>query len=112
MSRLTARPGPATAFAAGVLVFVPSASFIAAVQVIATAKAGLADTAGALATVVIIDVMLVWLPILFHLVRPEATERVLKAFNGWLRAHGHAIVAGALLVAGVLLIFQGITGLT
>ena len=111
VSRLIARPGPATAFAAGVLVFVPSASFLAAVQVIATAKASLADTAGALATVVIIDVMLVWLPILFHLVRPEATERVLKAFNGWLRAHGHAIVAGALLVAGVLLIAQGISGL-
>jgi hypothetical protein len=111
ISRLIARPGPATAFAAGVLVFVPSASFLAAVQVIATAKASLAATVATLATVVIIDVLFVWLPFAFHLVRPEATERGLKAFNGWLRAHGHAVVAGALLVAAVLLISDGIKGL-
>jgi hypothetical protein len=111
VSRLIARPGPATAFAAGVLVFVPSASFLAAVQVIATAKASLAATAAILAAVVIIDVMFVWLPFSFHLVRPEATERTLKAFNGWLRAHGHAVVAGALLVAAAVLIADGITGL-
>jgi hypothetical protein len=111
VSRLISRPGPATAFAAGVLVFVPSAAFLAAVQVIATARASLAATAGALVTVVLIDVMFVWLPFGFHLVRPEATERVLKAFNAWLRAHGHAIVAAALLVAAVLLITDGIRGL-
>jgi len=111
VSRLTARPGPATAFAAGVLVFVPSASFLAAVQVIATAKASVAATVATLATVVIIDVMFVWLPFAFHLVRPQATERVLKAFNSWLRVHGHALVAIALLVAGVALIADGIQGL-
>jgi hypothetical protein len=111
VSRLISRPGPATAFAAGVLVFVPSAAFLAAVQVIATARASLAATAGALVTVVLIDVMFVWLPFGFHLVRPEATERALKAFNAWLRAHGHAIVAAALLVAAVLLITDGIKGL-
>jgi hypothetical protein len=111
VSRLTARPGPATAFAAGVLVFIPSGAFLAAVQVVATARAGVASTAGALATVVIIDVMFVWLPFAFHLVRPEATERTLKSFNGWLRAHGRALVAGALGVAGLLLIAQGVYGL-
>jgi hypothetical protein len=111
VSRLTARPGPGTAFAAGVLVFIPSGAFLAAIQVVATARADVASTAGALATVVVIDVMFVWLPFAFHLVRPEATERTLKAFNGWLRAHGHALVAGALGVAGLLLIAQGIYGL-
>jgi hypothetical protein len=111
VSRLTARPGPGTAFAAGVLVFIPSGAFLAAVQVVATARADVASTAGALATVVIIDVMFVWLPFAFHLVRPEATERTLKSFNGWLRAHGRALVAGALGVAGLLLIAQGIYGL-
>jgi hypothetical protein len=110
-ARLISRPGPATAFAAGIVVFVPSAAFLAAVQVIATSKASLGATAGALVTVVLIDVMFVWLPIAFHLIRPEATERTLKAFNGWLRAHGHAIVAAALLVAAAILIADGIKGL-
>ena len=111
VSRLISRPGPATAFAAGILVFVPSASLLAAVQVIATARASVAATGAALATVVIIDVLFVWLPFAFHLVRPEATARVLRAFNGWLRAHGHALVAGALLVAGLALVADGIAGL-
>jgi hypothetical protein len=111
VSRLTSRPGPVTAFAAGVLVFIPSGAFLAAVQVVATARADVESTVGALATVVIIDVMFIWLPFAFHLVRPEATERTLKAFNGWLRAHGHALVAGALGVAGLLLIAQGVYGL-
>ena len=111
VSRLIARPGPVTAFAAGVFIFIPSAAFIAAVQVIATSKDSLPATAGTLALVVLIDVMFVWLPFAFHLVRPHATERVLKAFNSWLRVHGHALVAIALLVAGVLLIADGIKGL-
>ena len=111
VTRLVSRPGPGSAFAAGVLVFLPSASFLAAIQVIATAHASLLASAAALATVVIICVLAVWLPFAFHLVRPEATTRALKAFNGWLRAHGHALVAGALLAAGILLISDGIAGL-
>jgi hypothetical protein len=111
VSRLISRPAPATAFAAGVVVFVPSAAFLGAVQVIATSKDSLAATAGTLALVVLIDVMFVWLPFAFHLARPEATARVLKAFNSWLRVHGHALVAVALLVTGVLLIADGIKGL-
>ena len=111
VARLISRPGPGAAFAAGILVFIPSVSLIAAVQVIATARSSLGATAAALATVVIIDVMFVWLPFAFHLARPEATSRFLKAFNGWLRAHGHSLVAGVLLVAGLVLIAQGIAGL-
>ncbi|MDQ2876845.1 MAG: GAP family protein [Actinomycetota bacterium] len=111
VSRLVSRPGPAAAFAAGILVFIPSASFLAAVQVIATARASVLATGATLAVVVIINVMFVWLPFAFHLVRPEATTRALKALNGSLRAHGHALVAGALLVAGLLLVSDGIKGL-
>jgi Sap-like sulfolipid-1-addressing protein len=111
IARTMARPGPLAAFVTGIFVFTPSASFVAAVQVIATARASVAYSAAALATVVIINVMLVWLPFLLYLARPEATTRRLKAFNGWLRAHGHALVAGALLLAGGVLTGNGIYGL-
>ena len=111
MARMMARPGPLAAFATGIVVFVPSAAFVAAVQVIATAHTSTLASALTLAAVVLIDVMFVWLPFLFHLVAPGATTRLLKAFNGWLRVHGHALVAGALTVAGVLLILDGVSGL-
>jgi hypothetical protein len=111
MARMMARPGPLAAFVTGIIAFLPSASFVAAVQVIATASAGTVDSVLTLATVVVIDVMLVWLPFLFYLVAPERTTRLLKAFNGWLRAHGHALVAGALVITGLLLIADGAAGL-
>jgi hypothetical protein len=111
VARMMARPGPVAAFATGMVVFVPSASFIAAVQVVATAHASTLDTTLTLTTVVAIDVMLVWLPFLLYLAAPEATTRRLKSFDGWLRAHGHALAAGALTVAGALLILDGISGL-
>jgi hypothetical protein len=111
VSRLAASPAPATAFLTGVLVFGPSMTFIAAVQVVATAHASAALTAAGLAVVVVIDVVFVWLPILAFLAAPEATARHLAAFNGWLRAHGRVILTAALAIAGVLLTVNGLTGL-
>jgi hypothetical protein len=111
VSRMMARPGALATFVTGIIVFVPSASFFAAVQAIATANSSTLASALTLAAVIVIDVALVWLPLLLHLVAPEATTRRLKAFNGWLRAHGHAIVAGALLVVGAILTVSGAAGL-
>jgi uncharacterized membrane protein len=107
ISRLMARPGPVAAFLTGIIVFVPSISFVAAVQVIATSRDNVADTSAALALVIVIDLAFVWLPFVLYLARPEGTTRTLRAFNGWLRRHGHAIAAGALLVVGVLLVVDG-----
>jgi hypothetical protein len=61
--------------------------------------------------VVVLNVLLVWLPILAHLVFPDWTSRTLTAFNGWLRAHGRIIVAIAAAAAGVILTVNGLTGL-
>jgi hypothetical protein len=112
VDRMMTRPEPLFAFATGAFVFFPSAAFVAAVQTIATSKASDLAIALTLLTVIVIDVILIWLPFLFYLAAPDRTTRTLKRFNAWLRAHGHAIVAGVLLVVGGLLILNGITGLT
>lgn len=111
VARMMARPGAMAAFVTGIIVFVPSASFLAAIQSIATAKSSELDTTLTLVAVIVINVALVWLPLLLYLAAPEATTRRLKSFNGWLRAHGHAIVAISLLVVGALLIGSGAAGL-
>ena len=111
VGRLMANPAPYSAFLAGVLVFAPSVTFIAAVQVVATANADLSETAVALIVVVVINVALVWLPLLAYLAAPDLTGRRLMAFNGWLRSHGRIILAGALVIAGIILTVNGITGL-
>jgi hypothetical protein len=111
VSRLVANPAPLSAFVAGLIVFAPGVTFLAALQVIATARASDGLTALALIVVVVINVLLVWLPIVFHILAPGVTTRYLVAFNGWLRAHGKIILIVVLLAAGLIMIGNGIYGL-
>ena len=111
VSRMVADPAPLSAFVVGLLVFAPGVTFIAALQVIATARAGPDLTVLAVILVVAINVLLVWLPITLHLVAPRATERRLKAFNRWLRARGSTVLFGVLSLAGGIMVFDGIYGL-
>jgi hypothetical protein len=111
MSRLIARPGPVTAFAVGLILFVPSATFIAAVQVVATARAAVAATVLALLIVVLLSAAIVWLPLLTFMTAPEATTRALRAANDWLRAHGKMVIVCALAAAGAILVVNGVLGL-
>lgn len=111
VSRMVAEPAPLSAFLVGLLAFAPGVTFIAALQVIATASAGPDLTSLAVILVVVINVLLVWLPIMLHLIAPTATERRLKAFNHWIRAHGTTVLIGVLIVAGGIMVFDGIYGL-
>ena len=112
ITRLMTHPSPLAAFVVGLLLFAPSVSFFAAVQVIATAKATDASTALALAVVVLIDVMFIWLPLGLYIAAPDATTRNLKAVNAWIQAHSRRLTVVLLAVAGVVLIGNGIYGLT
>ncbi len=111
VSRMIANPAPASAFAVGLLLFAPGVTFIAAVQVIATANVSVEESIVALIVVVVINAALVWLPLLLHLVAPGVTTRRLTAFNAWLRANGNKILIWVLLVAGAILVGNGIYGL-
>jgi hypothetical protein len=111
VSRLVASPNPSAAFLVGVILFAPSATFIAAVQVVATANASAVTTAVALVIVVILTGLIVWLPLLTYLAAPEATTRRLRALNGWLRVNGRVLLMSALAVGGILLIINGSAGL-
>jgi hypothetical protein len=111
VTRLMANPAPYTAFLAGIAIFAPSLIFIAAVQVVATAHADLSLTAAGLALIVVINVALIWLPLLAYLAAPEPTTRYLSAFNGWLRHNGRKILTGSLVAAGLVVAIDGLVGL-
>lgn len=111
LSRMIANPSSSTAFIVGLLVFSPSVTFIAAIQAIATARASVELSVLALVVVVILNVALVWLPILAHMAAPDWTSRTLTSFNGWLREHGQILVVIVLAAAGVVLTVNGLAGL-
>lgn len=111
VSRLTAQPGPRTAFTAGLVLFAPSITFLAAVQVIATSSARPLATFVGLLVVIVVCLLTVWLPLLGYLAAPDATTDALRSCNGWLRAHGREVTMWALVVGGVALAVNGALGL-
>jgi hypothetical protein len=111
VSRMIANPAPLSAFLVGLLIFAPGVTFLAAVQVIATARASIELTVVAVTIVVVINVLLVWVPIVLHLIAPEATGRRLTAFNTWLRTHGHTVLVVVLIAVGAIMVISGSYGL-
>ena len=111
VSRLTAQPTPRTAFTAGLILFAPSITFLAAVQVIATASSGPLPTLIGLLIVITVCLLLVWVPLLGYLAAPTATTDALRSGNGWLRAHGWEVTVWALLIGGLALVVNGMLGL-
>ena len=111
VSRLTAQPSPRTAFTAGLILFAPSITFLAAVQVIATASTGPLVTLTGLLIVITVGLLLVWLPLLGYLAAPTATTDRLRSCNDWLRDHGREATAWALLICGFALVVNGALGL-
>jgi Sap, sulfolipid-1-addressing protein len=111
VSKLVANPAPLSAFLVGLLIFAPGITFLAALQVIATSSAGTVLTAIALIVVVVINVLLVWLPITLYMIIPGVTTRYLTTFNGWLQAHGKAVLCWVLVVVGAIMVGNGIYGL-
>jgi uncharacterized membrane protein (DUF441 family) len=107
MSRLIADPAPSTAFVAGMLVYLSGLAFIAALQAVDTARAGVGLTILATAMVVVINVCLVWLPLTLHELMPQLTERRLKAFNNWLRVHGKGVLVAVFGIAGMIMTING-----
>jgi hypothetical protein len=107
IARLTASPRPLTAFLAGVILFAPSTTFIAAVQVVATADANAELVALAMLIVIALTVLTVWLPLIAYYAAPEATTRTLRNANAWLVANGRMLAVTALLIGGVALVVNG-----
>lgn len=112
ISRLLARPRPWAAFIVGVLVYTPSLTFIAAVQVVATSRASTADSVLGIAVIIAITVMFAWLPLVLYLLAPDRTAGVLRSCDRWLRSHGYVLAVAGLGIGGVLVTLDGILGLT
>ncbi len=112
IQRMSSAPRARVAFVVGLVIFGPSVSFIAAVQVVATAKASEISTIGAMAMIVVITVAFAWIPLVAYLISPEGTVRGIRAIEAWMGEHGKQILVTAIGLIGVLLVIQGIIGLS
>jgi hypothetical protein len=112
IERMSASPSPRSAFIVGILMFGPSVTFIAAVQVVGTSKASVQATVAAMALIFLLTLSFAWVPLVAYLIAPGATVRRIQAMQQWLRRHGKKILTGGLAVIGVALVVQGIVGIS
>jgi hypothetical protein len=112
VGRLTFVPSRVSALKTGMVVFLPSLTFIAAVQVIGTASAGTRASVLGLVVVAGITAACVWLPFAAYLLSPGRTAGRFRTLNAFLTAHGRYVLIVGLCVAGLVLTVNGVTGLT
>ncbi len=113
IARWTADPTPLSAFVVGIFMFGPSVTFIAAVQVVASSKADLAATVGAMAMIVVLTVAFAWLPLVAYLVAPAPHHARAEGVRGLAAQEPpEGARRRAVGLIGVVLVAQGIAGLT
>ena len=100
-----------TTFVVGALLTLPGASYLAGLDLLA--KQNLSTTGTVLTVIAFNLVMLVLLelPLLGYVFRPEATARSVERFGAWLSRDGGRIALVGAVVVGVALIARGVAGL-
>jgi hypothetical protein len=101
---------PRTAFAVGILLTLPGASYLIGMSRISKADASTIETALAVVLFCVIMLVLIEIPLVGFVVRPDATRRQVKRFTDWVSGNARTIVwRAALVVGGLLLLRAAIT---
>ncbi len=98
-------------FVAGVLLYGPSATYVAAVEQLGTTQESGAATALALVLIVVIVLLTVELPLLAYLVWPERTAARIAVIEHWLDEHGQAVFAAVLVILGAIIAVESLVAI-
>jgi cytochrome c biogenesis protein CcdA len=98
----------AVAFGLGLVMWLPSPTYLAALKEIQDTHSGWALTTVYAAIAVILVVWILVIPIVLFLLFREPARRQLHKTNGWLKDHGPALLAGLTAVGGVGILLKGI----
>jgi len=102
---------PVVAFAAGMVIYLPGPGYLAALDVVGSARMGATETAALLIVLTVLDLWLVWVPLATYRLAPERTGRAVRGFSGWLSRNGRALTGYVLLGLGAFLVATGIAAL-
>jgi Sap, sulfolipid-1-addressing protein len=95
-------------FAIGLVMYTPSPFYLASLHAIATSHDGAVATAGGIVLVAILFMLMAEIPIVAHVIWPEATIRTVGVVNGWLSRHGRTLIAVAAIALGGYLIASAV----
>jgi hypothetical protein len=113
-SRITnavAGSGLFAVFVVGLVMYTPSPTYIAALDVVGGTKMSTAATIGWVVLVVVLVLITIEIPIVLYFVAPGWTIPKLEALNRWLDRNGRALIVWVLVVLGVWQVVDGLVGL-
>ena len=98
---------PVTVFVTGAVLYSPSATYVGALQQIATSNSGWPSVVQLLIVIAIVLVT-VEIPLLAYAIRPEATGRAIRGAEAWVESHHRQTVAGVFFGVGGYLLIDGL----
>jgi len=96
---------------AGVLLYLPSPTYLSALQEVGSSKLSTAATVAWVVIVVAITLITVWVPVLVIVLAPGWSKPKLAALNSWLSRNSRTLLIVVLVVLGTWQIIDGIIGL-
>jgi hypothetical protein len=111
VSKAVAGSGLLAVFVIGLVMYTPSPTYIAALDVVGGTKMSTAAAVGWVVLVVVLVLITIEVPILLYFVAPGWTVPKLEAVNQWLDRNGRSLIVWVLVVLGVWQIIDGIVGL-
>jgi hypothetical protein len=111
LSRAASEGGLFAIFVAGIALYLPSPTYLSALQEVGTTKMSDAATAVWILIVVALVLITVEVPVLLFLLAPGWTVPRLQAVNAWLDRHGRTLLLAVVEAIGLWLFIDGLVGL-
>jgi hypothetical protein len=111
LSRAAGQGGLFAIFVAGIALYLPSPTYLAALEEVGSTKMSTAATAVWVLIVVALVLITVEVPVLLFLLVPDWTVPKLEAVNAWLDRHGHTVLVWVVGAIGLWLFLEGLVGL-
>ena len=111
VSRAASQGGLFAIFVVGAALYLPSPTYLSALQVVGTTKMSAAAAAVWVVIVVAIVLITVEVPVLLFLLAPGWTVPKLQAVNVWLDRNGHTLLVAVVAAIGLWEFLDGLVGL-
>ncbi len=99
---------PRASFAVGVVLSLPGASYLAALDLIHKQDLGTAAQVAAVIAYCLVALFLIEIPLLGYVFAPDRTVKTVERFKAWITSDSRRIATIAALVIGVVLLVRGV----